>query len=322
LPDTREPPAIRALETVTAKDPLSIAGKRWLRKPPVAGRGKPSLDVRFWGVRGSLPVSGSQFRRYGGNTACVEMHCGNHTLVFDAGTGIRPGGQAMLQGGAHEMHLFFTHFHYDHVLGLPFFPPLYDPSIRLDVWSGHLPDIMSTEQMLHDLMRAPWFPIEIGICCASVATHDFRSGDVIHPWPDITVRTGSLNHPGGCIGYRVEFGGRSVALISDTEHADGVRDPNVLALIEKADLVIYDSTYTDEEMAIRRGFGHSTWQEGVRLCKQAGARRLALFHHDPYRTDIELAHIEAQARQAFRGAFAARDGQSLTFAAREAAKKV
>ena len=172
---------------------------------------------------------------------------------------------------------------------------------------------MTTKQMLHELMRAPWFPIEISICQRGVVSRDFKSGDVIRPWPDITLRTGSLNHPGGCIGYRVEFGGRAVALISDTEHVEGELDPNVLALIEKADLVIYDAT------VYRRGDGSGSAASATRRGSKAsgyarppGPRRLALFHHDPFRTDAELAHIEAQAKQAFRGAFAARDGQSLT----------
>lgn len=320
--ETKEPPAIRAVEPCAPiPDPTHLVGERWPREQSTGTANKTSLGVRIWGARGSVPVCGSQFRRYGGNTPCVEMRCGEHTLIFDAGTGIRPAGLAMLQSGVREMHLFFTHFHYDHVLGLPFFPPLYDPSIRLDIWSGHLPGVMTTKQMLHDLMRPPWFPIEISICCAAVVSRDFKSGEVINPWPEVTVRTGSLNHPGGCIGYRVEFGGRAVALICDTEHVDGVLDANVLALIEKADLVIYDATYTDEEMESRRGFGHSTWQEGIKLCKAAGANRLALFHHDPFRTDAELAHIEAQARQAFPGAFAARDGQTLNFAVKQASKQ-
>lgn len=320
---THEAPVLRAVDPCAPlPDPTRLVGKRWPAGPAaVKGGSNTSFNVRIWGARGSVPVSGSKFRRYGGNTACVEMRCGDHTLIFDAGSGIRPAGLSVLQSGARDVHLFFTHFHYDHVLGLPFFAPLYDPSIRLEIWSGHMAGIMTTKQMLRDLMRAPWFPIEISICRASVVSRDFKSGDVLNPWPDVTVKTASLNHPGGCVGYRVEFGGRAVAMICDTEHVDGIPDANVLALIEKADLVIYDATYTDEEMKNRRGFGHSTWQEGVRLCKAAGAKKLALFHHDPFRTDTELARIEAQAKEAFPGAFAARDGQSLNFAARVAAKQ-
>ncbi len=315
---------LRALENCDPPpDPARVLAERRAAEPTplLAGGGDTSFKVRIWGARGSVPVSGSEFRRYGGNTPCVEMRCGGRTLLFDAGTGIRPAGVSMLRSGVRDVHLFFSHFHYDHVLGLPFFAPLYDPSIRLEIWSGHLAGIMSTREMLRGLMRAPWFPVEISICRAAVVSRDFRSGDVINPWPEVTVRTGSLNHPGGCIGYRVEYGGRAVAFICDTEHVEGAPDANVLALIENADLVIYDAAYTDEEMKSRRGFGHSSWQEGVRLCRAAGAKKLALFHHDPFRTDIELARIEARAKEAFPGAFAARDGQSLTFQARQAAKK-
>jgi phosphoribosyl 1,2-cyclic phosphodiesterase len=320
---TLEASGLRALDTSTLPDPSRVVAERLpLGKPSKKSGGSTSLRVRIWGARGSVPVSGSEFRRYGGNTPCVEMRCGDHTLLFDAGSGIRPAGVSMLKSGVRKVHLFLTHFHYDHVLGLPFFAPLYDPAIRVEIWSGHLNGIMSTRDMLCALMQPPWFPIEISICRAAVISRDFKSGDVIKPWPDVTVRTGSLNHPGGCIGYRVEFEGRAVALICDTEHVDGVPDANVLALIENADLVIYDAAYTDEEMGSRRGFGHSSWQEGVRLCKAAGAKRLALFHHDPFRTDAELASIEADAKRAFPRAFAARDGQTLTFAARLKARRV
>ena len=291
-----------------------------LTKPETLAGEADGMRVRIWGARGSVPVSGSEFRRYGGNTACVEVMCGGRTLIFDAGTGIRPAGLQLMKEGVRDVRLFFSHFHYDHVLGLPFFAPLYDCSIGVQVWTG-LPDVMSTEEMLRELMRPPWFPVGIGICSASLDARNFRSGDVLHPWPEVTVRTGTLNHPGGCIGYRVEFAGRAVALIFDTEHVDGAPDENVLALINDADLVIYDAAYTDEEMTKHRGFGHSTWQEGVRLCKSAGVRKLALFHHDPFRTDADLAKIEAMAKASLPGAFAARDGQVLEFTAARAKQK-
>jgi ribonuclease Z len=283
------------------------------------GGGDRGFRVRLWGTRGSLPVSGAAYRRFGGNTPCIEMDCGGRTLLFDAGSGIRPAGVAALGAGVRDFHLFFTHFHYDHVMGLPFFKPLYDPSFRLEVWSGLT--TMSTNEMLRNFMKEPWFPIEISVCRAALVSRDFRSGDVLKPYPEITIRTGSLNHPGGCIGYRVEYDGRAVALISDTEHVPGELDENVLELIDKADLVIYDAAYTDEEMPVRRFFGHSTWQQGIRLCRAAGAKRLALFHHDPFRGDAQLAEIERQAKAEFAGAFVARDGQAMSIPARRAVRR-
>lgn len=270
-----------------------------------------AFRVKFWGVRGSVPVSGPEFIRYGGNTACIELRCGNNLLVLDAGSGIRALGEALQREGVGKVDLFFTHCHYDHILGFPFFAPLYDRQTKLTTWSGHLAGNMSTREMVEAFMTPPWFPGKIGICRAKFRWRDFHSGDALAPQPGITVRTASLNHPGGCIGYRIEWNGKSVAYISDTEHVGDTLDPAVLGLMSEADLAIYDCTYTEAEMPYRAGFGHSTWQHGVKLCEAAGTKRLALFHHDPARTDDELAEHERAAREAFPGAFAARDGLTL-----------
>ena len=210
-----------------------------------------------------------------------------------------------------DFDVLFTHCHYDHILGMPFFAPLYKPNAHVTVWSGHLAGIMTTREMLKAFMRPPWFPVPLEICHANITCNDFRANDVLVPREGVTLRTGSLNHPGNCVGYRVEWDGRAVALISDTEHVPGVLDPNVLALIQDADLVIYDANYVDEEMERYRGWGHSTWQQAIRLCEAAGARRLALFHHDKGRTDAQLGAIERNAKKRFAGAFAARDGLTL-----------
>ncbi|AZO61464.1 MBL fold metallo-hydrolase [Mesorhizobium sp. M1A.F.Ca.IN.022.07.1.1] len=269
--------------------------------------------VRFWGVRGSISVSGPEFSRYGGNTSCIEMRCGKHMLLFDAGSGLGLAGRAFRASGVTDFELFFTHCHYDHIIGLPAFKPIYDRSVKVRLWSGHLAGRMTTRQMVDEFMRPPWFPAKLDICKASIDCRDFVSGDVLRPREGVVVRTGSLNHPGGCIGYRVEWGGRIVAVITDTEHEPGKLDQAVLDLIEDADLVIYDCTYTEDEMEDRRGNGHSTWQQGVKLCEAAGARGLGLFHHDPTRTDEQLDEIEKLAKARFAGAFAARDGQTLKF---------
>ena len=184
--------------------------------------------VKFWGTRGSVSVSGPDFERYGGNTACIEVQCGKHRMIFDAGSGIRQAGDALSLEGVDHLDIFYTHCHYDHIIGLPYFMPLYNPMMNVRLWSGHLAGIMTTREMVKEFMRPPWFPVEPEICKASLAFRDFRSGEVLTPFDGVTIHTGSLNHPGGCIGYRVEFAGRVLALIYDTEHEAGKLDPVVL----------------------------------------------------------------------------------------------
>jgi len=272
----------------------------------VAGTG---FQVRFWGVRGSLPVSGPDFHKYGGSTVCIEFRCGDEVLLFDAGSGILPAGRALNAEGRGKVSLFFSHCHYDHILGFPYFQPIFDPLASVNIWSGHLAGKMTTEDMLRSFMRPPWFPVNPDVCPARINCHDFQSGEVLTPAEGIVVRTGSLNHPGGCIGYRVEWQGRSVAVITDTEHTPGVFDPVIMSLIKNTDLFLYDACYTDEEMDRFRGFGHSSWQHAVLLAKAAGAKRVAMIHHAPWRTDQQLDEIEGLATAAFPGAFVAREGQ-------------
>ncbi|MGL6208398.1 MAG: MBL fold metallo-hydrolase [Paracoccaceae bacterium] len=271
-----------------------------------------TLQVRFWGVRGSLPVSGPEFARYGGSTICFEIRCGDDVLLFDAGSGIMPAGRTLKNEGVSHVHLFFSHCHYDHIMGFPFLTPLFDPASAVDIWSGHLAGKMTTEEMLLSFMRPPWFPVEPSVCPARVKTHDFVPGDVLRPYPGVTLRTALLDHPGGAIGYRVEWAGRVVAVVTDTEHTPGVLDPNVLALIDGADLFLYDTSYLEEEMGRYRGFGHSSWQQAVLLARAARAQRVALIHHAPFRTDADLARIGAEAEAAFPGAFVARENQVVT----------
>jgi phosphoribosyl 1,2-cyclic phosphodiesterase len=269
------------------------------------------FQVKVWGARGSIAVAGADFEKYGGNTACIEVRCGEHRLIFDAGSGIREAGLDMLADQTQQVDLFFSHCHYDHIIGLPFFKPLYNPSIVVNVWSGHLAGVMTTAEMIKQFVSPPYFPVKLDICKASLDFHDFRAGDVLSPRPGISIRTFTLNHPGGCIGYRIEWGGKALALVFDIEHVEGVLDPTALELMADADLAIYDSAFTESEMDRYRGFGHSTWEQGVKLAQQAKAKRLMLFHHAPSRTDGEMALIERLAQEAFPATVAARDGMLL-----------
>ena len=160
-------------------------------------------------------------------------------------------------------------------------------------------------------MSAPLFPIPIDIFAAKLSFRDFSAGEVLQPHPGITLRTGPLNHPDGATGYRVEYNGKSAAYITDTEHRPGELDPNILRLVERADVMIYDATYTDEEYPSRRGWGHSTWQEAVRLANAAQVGTLVIFHHDPDHDDDFMDRVAAEAEAARPGTIVAKEGLVL-----------
>ncbi|MCX7961695.1 MAG: MBL fold metallo-hydrolase [Burkholderiales bacterium] len=273
------------------------------------------FSVRFWGVRGSIACAGPQTARYGGNTAALEVRCGERRLLFDAGTGIRYLGNALEAAGRArlEADLFLSHTHFDHICGLPFFKPFFTPQNRFRLWAGHLGGRMALRQVLAEFMMSPLFPVPPEVFRAEIDYRDFAAGETLELGDGIRLRTAPLNHPDGATGYRVEYGGRALCYVTDTEHVPGAPDRNVLGLIAGADLVIYDCTYTDEEYAEGEvvGWGHSTWQEAVRLCRAAGARRLAIFHHEPDRSDEALDAIGAQAAAEFAGALVAREGMTL-----------
>ncbi|MGI9390549.1 MAG: MBL fold metallo-hydrolase [Boseongicola sp.] len=270
-----------------------------------------TFRVRVWGARGSLPVSGPEFIVYGGNTICIEIRCGSHALFFDAGTGVLPAGYALKSEGITSFNLFLSHSHYDHILGLPFFPPLFDPEFSGAIWSGHLEGEMTTEQMISNFVRPPWSPIVPDIYLADLAFRDFHVGDDLQPHPDIVIKTTKLEHPGGAVGYRIEWAGRTVAIVTDTEHQPGVLNQSVLRLIENCDFLLYDSMFSDAEMEKFRGFGHSTWEHAIRLAREAGARKIGFIHHAPWRTDAELDDFDRQAKVEYPDSFFARDGQII-----------
>ncbi len=269
------------------------------------------LQVRTWGTRGSLPVSGPEFVEFGGSTTCIEVRCGDHVLLFDAGSGLLPAGRALKAEGVKRSHLFFTHCHYDHIMGLPYYGGLFDPAATVDLWSGHMAGQMTTTDILKSFMRPPFFPVTPDICPARIQCHDFGAGEVLQPEEGITLQTGRLSHPGGAVGYRIGWHGRTVAIITDTEHDPGVLDPAILALIEGVDLFLYDACYTEAEMGLFRGFGHSSWQQALLLAQAAGAARVGMMHHAPWRTDAALRAMEDEAQAIFPGAFFARDGQLI-----------
>ena len=270
------------------------------------------FKVRFWGVRGSIATPGPATARYGGNTSSIEVRCGSRLILLDGGTGLRDLGNRLLAEAPLDADLFFTHTHFDHVCGLPFFKPFFQPRNAFRLWAGHLGGGMTLHRVLREFMIAPLFPVPPDIFQAKMEYRDFTCGETLRPAPGIVVRTAVLNHPNGATGYRIEYGGKSACYVTDTEHVPGAPDRNVLALIAGAYIVIYDCMYTDEEYAKSYvGWGHSTWQEGVRLCKSAGVKKLVVFHHDPDHDDDRLDAIGREVAAAMPGAVLAREGMVL-----------
>jgi phosphoribosyl 1,2-cyclic phosphodiesterase len=269
------------------------------------------FTITFWGVRGSIPCPGPATVRYGGNTPCVEVRCGERLIIFDAGTGLRPlGDKLMSDGRTLDADIFLSHCHIDHVAGLPFFAPFYDRRHRFRVWAGHLAPASTTHAAIAAMMREPIFPIGTDAFNADIAYRDFRSGETLTPATGIVLRTGPLDHPGGATGYRLEFAGRVFAYLTDNE-ARHTLDPGLIALANDADLAVYDCAYTDEEIVSKKGWGHSTWRDGLRLADAAGVKTLCLFHHAPEHDDAVMDRIAAQAREARPGTVAAMEGQVI-----------
>lgn len=262
------------------------------------------MRVTFWGVRGSVAVSGGGFLRTGGNTTCVEVEHDGARLILDGGTGLQSLGASVT--GPLEALLLFTHVHWDHIQGVPYFGPAFDPESRLTFVGA--PGLQAA---LHDQMRPPSFPVGFDAFRAATSFLELEAGAPVELGP-FRVEAAEMTHPNGVLCYRITAGKRSVVFATDVEHGMTL-DPRLLQLAEGVDLLIHDAQYTDAEYPSRRGWGHSTWEQAVAVARTAGAARLALFHHDPTRSDTALAGIEAIATRRHPTAFAAREGGLVAF---------
>ena len=272
------------------------------------------FQIKFWGVRGSIPCPGSETVRYGGNTSCVEMQVGRERLIFDGGTGLRILGQSLMTESPVKAHLFFSHSHWDHIQGFPFFIPAFIRGNTFKIYGIPSANGVTIKQRLHDQMLHPNFPVPLQIMQADLEFYDLEIGETLH-YGDVSIETRPLNHPGEAVGYRVNWRGLSAAYITDTEHFPDRFDDNVLALVRQADVMIIDATYTDEEYNDPKyskvGWGHSTWQQAVKIAQAAQVKQLVLFHHDPGHNDDFLDRIGEQARKILPQTILAREGLSI-----------
>jgi len=271
------------------------------------------MRVKFWGVRGSTPTPQAENLRYGGNTSCVEVRFGDSLYIFDCGTGFRTLGHQLeseFPGRPLSAHVFVSHFHWDHIQGIPFFRPLYDhPENQFAFHSSRR--TRSLQRVMEEQMASPYFPVAISEMKAKRNFYDIEEG--VTQLEGATMRTQWLNHPQGCMGFRLETRDGILVYATDNEPGDKCFDKAVRKLAEGADVLIYDAQYLPEEYeARRRGWGHSHWREAVNVVMESGAKELVLFHHDPDHDDRLIDKVVQEARNYYPRVRAASEGMEIT----------
>ena len=273
------------------------------------------MRVKFWGVRGSTPTPQAENMRYGGNTSCVEVRVGEQLYIFDCGTGFRVLGQQLRdEFGERKLplsaHVFVSHFHWDHIQGIPFFRPLYDRADSQFLF--HCSSrTRSLKQVMDEQMASPYFPVNLSQMQAQQKFYDIDSGR-LKLEDGVQIQTSWLNHPQGCMGFRMETKDGVLVYATDNEPGDAAFDKSVRKLAEGADVLIYDAQYLPEQYAAeKRGWGHSHWREAVNVVMESGAKELVLFHHDPDHTDVVIDKIVHDARNYYPKVRAAAEGMEI-----------
>jgi phosphoribosyl 1,2-cyclic phosphodiesterase len=281
----------------------------------------PIVKLSFWGVRGSTPTVDPATWRYGGNTPCLELAAPDGTqFILDCGTGLRMLGNRWAVPSAANgagTHIFITHYHWDHIQGIPFFAPLYVENNVFHFYSfrSRFLGRDSLKQVFEAQMALPYFPVDMTAMSAKRTFQEVDGGESFTIGEN-KITTRWLNHPQGCLGYRIETPAGTVAYATDNEPGDAKLDASLRELAAGADIFINDAQFTPEQLATtKKGWGHSTWHEGVKAARDSGAKTLVLFHHDPDSTDRMVDSILRQAREEFDSVFAASEGMVITLGA-------
>ena len=271
------------------------------------------MKVKFYGTRGSIPVCEEGFQKFGGNTTCVLITLSNGRIaILDAGSGIRNLGKDMIANDIQQfdnIFLCFTHFHWDHIQGFPFFAPAYDKRRQFTISAfGQGRKIDSLKNIFATQMRKEYFPVALESMGASF---DFLSTDLEKFMDEgVTFSTLRHNHPGGAYTYKIDDFGKVMVFCSDIEHGSEI-DLRVVEFARGADLLIHDAQYTPEELPRFKGWGHSSWDQAIEVAQRAGVKKLVLTHHDPDHDDAQLAAIEKQCQERFPNCTLAREKEDI-----------
>jgi hypothetical protein len=308
----------------------------------MANTERPGISIRFWGVRGSYPTPGQHTLRHGGNTACVEICVGERRerrLIFDAGSGIIGLGSTLMQQADEvaplRLALFFTHAHGDHLIGFPFFSPLFDARTHIHLFGPQLAG-RSIEELVVPFMSPPYFPVDLRQLPSHKMYHTIGDAQCVRWLPGAEMPTISAvdenlpaarpgevrvyadfthSHPlNGALVYRVEYGGRSVVYATDVEWRQGC-EPSFLDFVAGADVLIHDAQYTLHDYQERQGFGHSSLRMATEVANSTGVKELILFHHEPAYDDEQLDRMEAEARTYFAHTRSACEGMEIDLSA-------
>jgi phosphoribosyl 1,2-cyclic phosphodiesterase len=275
------------------------------------------VKIKFYGTRGSVPVSEREFMEFGGNTTCVFISGideGAGAIIMDAGTGIRKLGKDIGTGkveAGKEIGLGFTHFHWDHIQGFPFFEPAYNPNSKIQISTAGKRKILNLKDIFSTQMQSIYFPVQLENMGAQIEFEKIEANVLVGEKGAI-VRVADLQHPGGCIGIRFEINNKSVVFCTDVEHSNGI-DENVVNLSMNADVLIHDAQYTDEELKTHKGWGHSSYNQAIEVAVKAKVKQLIITHHDPDHDDDFLQAMERKCQERFKDLIFARDNYEINF---------
>ncbi len=276
------------------------------------------MKLKFYGTRGSIPVCDAGFQEFGGDTTCLQIAFTdtNRIAIIDAGTGVRNLGKDLRVIGhkQDQIVIAFTHFHWDHIQGFPFFAPAYDPSQKLTLLTiGRGQTVTNLREIFEVQMQSQYFPVQLDhmganfefLQIADASKHFTAVNNV-----ETVVTALRHNHPGGAYTFRIERNGKVLVVCTDVEHEEQM-DPQLVELARGADLLVHDAQFTAEELKNRRGWGHSSFDQAMQFAEMAGVKRLALTHHDPEHDDEFLQRIEKLCQERFPNALLARQGMEI-----------